>query len=125
MMDRKKGHYLGTEVNGKWFRRYRENAFLARGIGEYWLAEEGFYFRRYLTERPIVIPYRKIIALKRGKWHAGRWAWGRGILKIVWEEKGQRLSSGFILAGEEEVARRLQEEFLGPARTEKTGREDS
>lgn len=35
------GHYLGTEIDEKWWRRYRKNKFLARGNGEY-LYGKGF-----------------------------------------------------------------------------------
>jgi hypothetical protein len=30
----KQGHYFGTEIDGKWWRRYRESGYSARGSGE-------------------------------------------------------------------------------------------
>ena len=51
-MDKKKGHYIGTEINEKWWSRYRGEGFFARGNGEYWFDEDFFYFRRYLTKEP-------------------------------------------------------------------------
>ncbi len=51
-MDKKKGHYIGTEINEKWWSRYREEGFFARGNGEYWFDEDFFYFRRYPTKEP-------------------------------------------------------------------------
>ncbi len=72
-MDKKKGHYIGTEINEKWWSRYRGEGFFARGNGEYWFDEDFFYFRRYLTKEPIKIPFNRIQEIKTGNWHAGRW----------------------------------------------------
>ncbi len=54
--EKKKGHYLGTEIEETWWRRYTADRFLARGLGEYWLDDANFYFHRYFIESPIVIP---------------------------------------------------------------------
>jgi len=75
-MDRKKGLYLGTEVEGKWWRRYREGNFFMRGNGEYWYDEQGFYFLRYLATKPVFVPFQAMLEVKLGKWHSGRWALG-------------------------------------------------
>lgn len=91
-----KGHYLGTEINEKWWKRYKKNRFFARGNGEYWVDDQALYFRRYLTRHPIIIPFEKMIEIKIGKSHAGRWVFGLRALKLVWEEDGIRLSSGFV-----------------------------
>lgn len=56
MIEKRRGHYLGTEIDGKWWRRYRKDGFLARGLGEYWIKNSFLYFHRYLTVAPIVIP---------------------------------------------------------------------
>jgi hypothetical protein len=101
-MQKQKGHYLGTEINEKWYRRYTKDGLLARGNGEYWLDEQGFYFLRYLTKEPIFIPFDKIIEIKIGKWHSGRWAYGIPILKIIWQKDSQKLSSGFIVSKHKE-----------------------
>ncbi|MGQ9471540.1 MAG: PH-like domain-containing protein [Candidatus Aminicenantales bacterium] len=98
-MEKRRGHYLGTEIDGKWWKRYGKNQFLARGLGDYWQNEEGFYFLRYATQEPIFIPFRQALTIKTGKWHFGRWAMGRDIIKIVWQSEGHELSSGFIVAG--------------------------
>ena len=65
-----------------------------RGNGEYWFDEKGFYFRRYLTKKPIVIAFSGISEIKLGKYHAGRWCMGNLIIKIVWRKDNLRLSSG-------------------------------
>ena len=92
------GHYLGTEMDGKWWKRYKDNGFFARGNGTYRLGDSAFIFQKYPNANPILIPYEKITNLQIGTWHAGRWGAGRPILKILWQKDGQTLSSGFLLA---------------------------
>ena len=92
------GAYLGTEIDEIWWKRYRKDGFFARGNGEYWFEDEDLYFRRYLTKKPIIIPYSRIETLQLGKWHAGQWRMGKPILKILWLKDGLRLSSGFVLS---------------------------
>jgi hypothetical protein len=97
-MEKKRGHYLGTEVDEKWYKRYRKDGFFIRGNGEYWFEEDGLYFRRYLTKQPLVVPFHQIRQVKLGSWHAGKWVIAKRVIKLVWEKDGQTLSSGFILA---------------------------
>ncbi len=96
--NRRKGHYLGTEIDEKWWKRYKKDKFFARGNGEYWIDETALYFRRYLTKDPVVIPFAKIIEVKIGESHAGRWLLGPRVLKLIWEKDGMKLSSGFIIS---------------------------
>jgi hypothetical protein len=96
--NRCKGHYLGTELENKWWKRYKRNKFFARGNGEYWFDNVAFFFHRYLTKHPIEIPLEKIMKLEIGKSHAGRWLFKLRVLKIIWEKEGMILSSGFIVA---------------------------
>ena len=96
--NRCKGHYLGTEIDEKWWERYRKDRLFARGNGEYWFDATGLYFRRYLTKYPIVIPFEKVIEMKIGKSHAGRRLLRSRVLKLIWEKDGMKLSSGFIVA---------------------------
>jgi hypothetical protein len=96
--NRRKGHYLGTEIDEKWWKRYRKDKFFARGNGEYWFDDTALYFRRYLTRHPIVVPFAKVVKVKIGKSHAGRWLLGARVLKLIWEKDGMRLSSGFIVS---------------------------
>ena len=96
--NRRKGHYLGTEIDEKWWKRYRKDKFFARGDGEYWFDDTGLYFRRYLTKRPIEIPFAKVIEVKIGKSHAGRWLLGSRVLKLIWKKDDMKLISGFIVS---------------------------
>ena len=94
----RKGHYLGTEIDEKWWKRYRKDKFFARGNGEYWFDDTALYFRRYLTKHPVEIPFSEVIEVKIGKSHAGRWLLGSRVLKLIWEKDGMKLSSGFIVS---------------------------
>lgn len=94
----KPGYYFGTEIGEKWWKRYTKNKMLARGNGRYWYDGDYFYFLRHLTNTPIAIPVKDIKDFKFGKWHAGKWGAGQQILKIIWLNENQMLSSGFILS---------------------------
>jgi hypothetical protein len=96
--NRRKGHYLGTEIEKKWWKRYKRDKFFARGNGEYWFDDVAFYFQRYLTKHLIEIPLQKVMNLEIGKSHAGRLLFGQRVLKMIWEKDGMILSSGFIVA---------------------------
>lgn len=96
MMERERGHYLGTEIDGKWHRRYREDGLFARGLGEYWIDGDALQFRRYLTKTPFSIPLRQVRAVELGRWHAGRWVGAERAIKLIWEHEGRELSSGFV-----------------------------
>ncbi len=102
-----RGHYLGTEIEEIWWRRYRKNGLFARGNGEYWLDGDYLNFRRYLTRTPIVIDLSRMIELKLGTWHAGRWAAGLTVFKFLWKKDGLLLSSGFILSKDPAEVQRL------------------
>lgn len=111
-MQKQKGHYFGTEIDEIWWKRYTKEGLFARGLGEYWYDERAFYFRRYLTKTPITLQYADIIELKTGRWHAGRWAAGRPILKIIWQHKDIRLSSGFLLTSHTDAYQCIQQLLL-------------
>ena len=111
-MENKRGYYAGTEVGGKWWRRYTGARFFARGNGEYWYDKQSLYFRRYLTRDPLVIPFQSVSAVHVGRWHCGRWAWGAPIVKLIWENNdGLSLSSGFVLSRSESHTRLVMEEM--------------
>ena len=111
MLLKQTGHYFGTEIDEMWWKRYTRDKLFARGVGEYWYDDSAFYFRRYLTKTPIVLNYADIIELKTGHWHAGRWAAGRPILKIIWQHKGIRLSSGFLLTSHADRYQRIRQQL--------------
>lgn len=96
--EKRRGHYLGTEIDEKWWRRYSREGLLARGIGEFWIDGAALFFRRYLTAAPIVIPLGDVLEVKVGRWHSGRWAGGAPVVKVVWQKGDHRLSSGFVVS---------------------------
>jgi hypothetical protein len=110
-MLKRKGHYFGTEIDEKWWRRYTKKKLFARGTGEYWYDDDSFYFRRYLTRTPIVLHFRDITDLKTGHWHAGRWGGRHPIIKFIWQRDGLRLGSGFLLSKHDDVTEQLLNEF--------------
>lgn len=99
--------YVGTELNGKWWKRYRRDGFFVRGNGTYALEDDAFTFKRLLLKEPLRIPYSAITGVGQGTWHAGKWLAGRPIVKIDWTgPDGSALSSGFGFATQE-MAERL------------------
>lgn len=111
--NRRKGQYLGTEIDEKWWKRYRKDKFFARGNGEYWIDDTGLYFRRYLTKHPIEIPFAKVIELKIGKSHAGKWLLGAWVLKLIWEKDGMKLSSGFVVSRNQQETEAVMADLEG------------
>lgn len=111
MIEKKRGHYLGTEIDEKWWCRYGNNGFLARGLGEYWLENTALYFHRHLTKEPIVIPLIYVVEVKLGKWHSGSWAGGKPVVKIIWEKDHKKLCSGFILSPNKKEAEIMAEKI--------------
>mgnify|MGYP003667421016 CR=1 FL=1 len=105
------GGYIGTEIDEKWWRRYKENGFFMRGNGEGELTENGLSFRRYLTKDPLIIPYKNITGITFGKWHAGKWLAGKPVLKLHWTAEGdaRKLCAGFYFKLSENQLQRLVE----------------
>lgn len=120
--DKKRGHYLGTEIDEKWWRRYLADGFFARGVGDYWIDDEALFFRRYLTKAPIVISLHDVIDIKLGKWHSGRWAGGAPIVKIVWKAADNLLSSGFVFSRGSRETNALVQELRAAVSRLATGR---
>ena len=94
----KRGNYFGTEVDGKWWKRYRKQGFFARGNGEFDLDATGIQFHKKLTQKPMVITWSEIESASLGKWHAGRWAMGHPILRVEFVRDGESLVAGFQLS---------------------------
>ncbi len=105
------GKYFGTEINEKWWNRYRKNKMLARGNGLFSFDNESISFLRLLTSVPIVIEFQKIIEFKIGKWHAGQWGAGRPIIKVLWKNNNQLLSSGFSVSMESDDLEKILSEL--------------
>jgi hypothetical protein len=117
--DRQAGHYLGTEVDEKWWKRYTKDKLLARGNGEYWIEKGIFCFRRYLTKAPIEIRFEDILDIKIGTWHSGKWYIGRPIMKLVWTKDGVKLSSGFYVSKNKDVVLKLVDDLKERVRVKK------
>ncbi len=100
---KKKGNYLGTEIDNKWFKRYMKDGMLARGNGSFWLDAGGINFHRLLTRKPLRIKWEEIEDTCIGNWHAGKWLFGFPILKIYFRRNGLNLSAGFFLDNNRKV----------------------
>jgi hypothetical protein len=120
----RRGHYLGTELNERWWRRYARDGFLARGLGDWWLDDEALYFHRRLTQAPLVIAFADVVGLSRGSWHAGQWAGRDAVVKVAWRRDGDRLCSGFVLARDPAETAALMREIGSRARRAGVGDPD-
>jgi hypothetical protein len=89
--------YLGTEINGKCWKRYRKNKMFTRGDGKFYADDKMIYFHRLLTNDPISIDIKDITGYSMAKWHSGKWMMGYHVLKVNWQKDGLVLSSGFFL----------------------------
>ncbi len=94
----KQGHYFGTEIDGKWWRRYRAPGFFARGNGEFDLDVIGIHFKRKLAKELLHIGWDEITSTDVGKWHAGQWGGRRPVLKVSFHRDGLALTAGFTLS---------------------------
>jgi len=110
-MTKGKGLYLGTEIDEKWWKRYKKDKLFARANGQYWYDDQGFYFHRFLTKEPIFIPWGSVTEIKLGKSHAGRWFMRMFVLKIRWRKDDLKLSSGFLVSRREVDTRNLLAEL--------------
>ena len=91
--------YLGTELDGKWWRRYRAPGYFARGNGTYAFEDGAMRFHRHLTTEATVVPVSAITGVTTGTWHAGTWLAGKPVVKVAWiGPGGEALSSGFGFA---------------------------
>ena len=97
-MDR--GNYYGTEIDGRWWQRYRSTGFFARGNGRFWMDERGLHFHKALAGAPLTILWDEISAVWLGTWHCGRWGLGRPLLKVGFARDGRNLTAGFQLSGD-------------------------
>jgi len=94
----KKGHYFGTEIDEKWWRRYRAPGFFARGSGEFDLDTAGIHFKRKLADEPLLIGWNEITSARLGKWHSGQWGSRHPVLKVAFDRDDLSLSAGFTLS---------------------------
>jgi len=96
-IQKKRGQYLGTRVEHKWWRRYSKGGFLTRGIGEYWIKDGSLFFQHRARQKPIRLPLHSLAEIKVCP--CKRRTSGIPIIKLVWEKDGRWLSSGFVFSG--------------------------
>lgn len=94
----KKGHYFGTVIDEKWWRRYRAPGYFARGSGEFDLDAGGIHFKRKLATEPLLIRWDELTSARLGKWHAGQWGSRNPVLKVAFNRDDLSLSAGFALS---------------------------
>ncbi len=114
-MQTKVGLYVGTEVEGRWWRRYTGGASL-RGATAACGRTGGP--SRYLTADALHSTWSLVHSIQSGAFHSGRWAWGLPIIKVHWKANDESLSFGFMVAGN----RTAQLEALDTLRREHTAR---
>lgn len=107
-MQKSNGYYYGTEIDEKWWRRYMRDGLFTRGNGSWWIEDDGMYFLRKMTKKPIFIPLNAIKGIKLGTGHAGKWTPGATVLKVIWERNDMKLSSGFWLGWREDTATEIK-----------------
>ena len=106
-IQKRRGQYLGTRVEHKWWRRYTKEGFFTRGIGEYWIKDGSLFFQHRNKQKPIALPLRNIVEIKLCPYQRRTQIKGAPIIKLVWEKDGSWLSSGFILSRNPEETSRL------------------
>ena len=106
------GKYFGTEIEGKWWKRYTKGKMLSRGNGTFLYDKQSISFLRKLTKTPISIDFEDILEIKSGKWHAGQWAAGRQVIKVIWKNNNQLLSSGFTISKTTEKSDEILSELI-------------
>ena len=96
-IQKKRGRYLGTRVEHKWWHLYSKGGFFTRGNGEYWIKDGSLFFQQRNKRKPISLPLHNLTEIKvcpcKGR------ASGLPIIKLIWEKDGHWLSSGFVLSG--------------------------
>ena len=100
--------HAGTlRIEQPWYSRGAgHGGFPGKGPGEYWYDYKGFYFVAEKSPQGLVIPAESVVAVRLAHWHAFTFS-SRKILKILWRSGGERLSSGFVVEGAEEVSQVL------------------
>jgi hypothetical protein len=105
---RNPGFYVGTLRTEKpWYMRAVKNAgFPDKGPGEYWYDYKGFYFVREKSGTGLLIPADSLIDVSLGLWHGIAFSRTR-ILKLLWKNGNEKLSSGFVIKDAEHVRQAL------------------
>ena len=98
-IQKKRGQYLGTEVDHKWWQRYSKDGFFTPGIGEYWIKDGSLFFQHRTRQKPISLPLRDIVEIVLCPCSRRSRDSRNPVLKLTWKKDGKWLSSGFILSG--------------------------
>jgi hypothetical protein len=100
--------YVGTlRIEKPWYdRRVKYGSFPRKGAGEYWYDYKGFYFVENKTSRGLMIPSESIIQIEVGFRHGITFSWNR-LLKIVWRNGHEKVSSGFLVSQADQVKQAL------------------
>jgi len=96
-IQKKRGQYLGTRVENKWWHRYNKGGFFTRCNGEYWIKDGSLFFQQQNKRQPICLPLDNLAEIKVCSCKG--WTSGIPIVKLIWEKDGHWLSSGFIFPG--------------------------
>jgi hypothetical protein len=92
-------HYLGTEIDGIWWKRYKGNGYLMRDWGSAGSSTGVLQIHRFLTRHPLCFPLKDLLEIKTGSsWHAGKWVGKARVVKLLWEKDDQLLVSGFLFS---------------------------
>jgi hypothetical protein len=102
---KKRGQYLGTKIDHKWWRCYTKEGFFTRGIGEYWIKDGSLFFQHRAQQKPICLPIQNIVEIVlcpcKKRFRIGT----KPVIKLVWKKGDHWLSSSFALSdGREETS---------------------
>ena len=98
-IQKRRGQYLGTEVDHKWWQRYSKEGFFTPGIGEYWIKDGSLFFQHRTRQKPISLPLQEIVEIVLCPCSRRSRDSRNPVLKLTWKKDGKWLSSGFILSG--------------------------
>ncbi len=105
-------NYLGTEVDHRWWKRYRGEGCFIRGNGHCWVEEDAFCFSRIMLKGVLRIPVHCISGVTVGKWHGGTWFAGRPVIKIEWSNENESVLTTGIGLRDRETAQALIDELV-------------
>jgi len=98
-IQKKRGQYLGTEIDHKWWQCYSEGGFFTRGIGEYWIKDGTFYFQHQVRQKPIKLPLQDIVEIALHPCNRRTHIGVMQIIELIWQKDDLWLSSSFALPG--------------------------
>lgn len=94
-------NYMGTELDGRWWKPYRGGGFFVKGLGEGRIEGDALVFMRALGKTPFRIPLSRIETVVTGSWHRGQYGGKDRVVKVSWNDNGHRLVSGFAFKSKE------------------------